>query len=360
MAKVRSSTRVMLAAVGLCGVISFAWFAGRVTGVAPDLAPDIRPHQTVPLHDRLVGSMDVSPDGTMLATTSWRDEYTTKVVDGKEVHVGTITGTVSLWRVSDWTPVHTLTVGYPPDVEFSADGKVLAILLAHEAEFRRVDDWSLEHSVSLGTGNWIEAISPDGQTLVSGWASNSTNGVAKLWSARDGKLLQTLSGHTDTVYGAAFSPDGQTVATTSYDETARLWRVSDGSLLHVLKGHEFWVGRAAFSPDGRTLATGSDDGSVRLWQVEDGALLHTLVLGIVQDVEFSPDGQFIAAGSAYDWARLWRVSDGTLIADLANEEDQYGSGGKVLDVAFARDGSQVFGGTLEGTVRVWDLPKPGR
>ena len=42
----------------------------------------------------------------------------------------------------------------------------------------------------------------------------------------DGKvpgLLQTLDGHSETVYAAAYSPDGKIVATGSFDQTIKLW-----------------------------------------------------------------------------------------------------------------------------------------
>jgi tetratricopeptide (TPR) repeat protein len=62
----------------------------------------------------------------------------------------------------------------------------------------------------------------------------------------------------------AFSPDGQTLASASWDNTVRLWRVADGQELRTLTGHTSYVYSVAFSPDGQTLASAGDD-TVRLW-----------------------------------------------------------------------------------------------
>ena len=40
-------------------------------------------------------------------------------------------------------------------------------------------------------------------------------------------LGQPLTGHTDTVYSVAFSPDGHTLASGSADDTVRLWNLTD-------------------------------------------------------------------------------------------------------------------------------------
>ena len=72
-------------------------------------------------------------------------------------------------------------------------------------------------------------------------------------------------GHTDFVNGAAFSPDGQTIATASSDKTARLWDTKTGKEIRRFLGHNDIVYSVTFSPDGRTLATASADRTARLW-----------------------------------------------------------------------------------------------
>ena len=86
-----------------------------------------------------------------------------------------------------------------------------------------------------------------------------------MWDASSGRELLTLTGHTDEVFGVAFSPDGTRLATASNDQTAKVWDASSGRELLTLAGHTAVVVGVAFSPDGTRLATASYDGTARVW-----------------------------------------------------------------------------------------------
>lgn len=99
-------------------------------------------------------------------------------------------------------------------------------------------------------------------------ASASLDQEVKLWGTADGRLLQTLAGHTDWVHAVAFSGDGTRLASASDDGTARVWDAATGALVAVLEGHRAPLVAVWLDRRGELAVTGGEDGSVRRWDVE--------------------------------------------------------------------------------------------
>ena len=232
-------------------------------------------------------------------------------------------------------------------ISYSPDGTRLAV--ASDIGIWLYDT-ATHQEVALLTGHTyrltIVAFSPDGQTI----AGASRDNTILLWDAHTGALKQTLKGHTYEVYSVAFSPDGQTIASASRDNTVRLWDVRTGALKQTLKGHMDWVYRIAFSPDGQTIVSAGWEGAV-LWDAHTGALKQTLKghTHEVYSIAFSPDGQTIASAPGANWdILLWDVHTGALKQTLK------GHAHGVYSIAFSPDGQTIASASLDETVRLWD------
>ena len=97
-----------------------------------------------------------------------------------------------------------------------------------------------------------------------------------------------------TVFSAAFSPDGQTLVTGGGDRTARLWSVPGGKPLGGPLTHPTSVSSVAFAPDGRHLATAQRGGLIRLWALPTGNPRdYHVPVGAQSFVRLSRDGRFL-------------------------------------------------------------------
>ena len=135
--------------------------------------------------------------------------------------------------------------------------------------------WNVPNGDELAAASfsrtWINGVlfSPDGKRLaVVGHLTKSRTGDVRILDAETFREIWSLKGHTLNVTDAAFSPDGQRLATSSVDRTVRIWDLTAGQEILKLRGEQIMF-RLRFVSNHRLLGA-STDLTIRVW---DGAAL---------------------------------------------------------------------------------------
>ncbi len=310
---------IILVAIYLNGLVTLSHSAEK---------PKLR--DTLTVKKGTIFRVAFSPDGTTLASCSG----------------GPKTNTIWLWEVTSSRNTATL-VGHlnaVTSVAFSPDGKTLA----SGSSDLTIKLWDTKNGQDIATlaGHTRSvtslAFSVDGSTLASSAYSN-----VKLWNLTTHKCVATLQGGPyDGLYNqVAFSSNGKILATGSW-KTIVLWDSATHKVTDVFRGHTHIVDSVAFSPNGNTLASGSSDNTIMLWNPSTGKKIGTLAghNGHVRSLAFSPDGKVIASGGSDSTARLWDIATGECTATFKLDSPYawyvsvaYSPDGKTLAVASGRE-----------------------
>ncbi len=186
------------------------------------------------------------------------------------------------------------------------------------------------------------------------WAASSRRGEVLVWNAEGVALQSAWRAHSDMIWSIKFSPDGQTLATASWDCTVKVWETATGTLRWSGK-HKAHVNSVAFSPNGRYLASGSNDATVALWDSHTGAQLQTLQHPVAVSgctVNWSPDGRMLVTGDQEGSIRLWEIPEGRPAQCL---QVFAGHSTFVDALAFSPDGQILASTSFDGTVKLWDM-----
>lgn len=244
---------------------------------------------------------------------------------------------------------------------FSDDGR----LVVTAADDGTVRIWEVatgkevgEPIEARGQARWA-SFDHEGHRIVVAYfnASSPTGSTAKVWDRREKRFVATLSGHQAPLNFAAFSSDGATILTTSFDETARLWNATDGTLFKELKGHTKGVLSADFDPTGARIVTASFDYTARIWDAATGKQIGTPLVHTapVISARFDGDGKYIVTASMDRNVRVWDPAacekEGQACKPLRTLR---GHRKRVTSAMFSSDGARILTASSDKTVRVWD------
>ncbi|KIJ06973.1 hypothetical protein PAXINDRAFT_91175, partial [Paxillus involutus ATCC 200175] len=199
------------------------------------------------------------------------------------------------------------------------------------------------------------AMAPNGSVFASG----SEDGTLRLWDGSTGnevgEPIDIHSRDSQGVWGLAFSPDSQRVATIG-NHTVQIWDVLTRALLtgplHVPGGGDYTV---AFSHDGSRIAADAGGGGIRVWHSVTGEVIFDFLKGHINAAVtwsgFTPDEkQLVTACKLGGTICRWDMESGALIGKPLT-----GHSKSILDGVLSHDGNTLVTASQDQTVRFWDL-----
>uniref|UniRef100_A0A453A5F6 Uncharacterized protein n=7 Tax=Triticinae TaxID=1648030 RepID=A0A453A5F6_AEGTS len=138
--------------------------------------------------------------------------------------------------------------------------------------------------------------------------SGSDDFTMFLWEPTISKQPKArMTGHQKVVNHVYFSPDGQWLASASFDKSVKLWNGITGKFVAAFRGHVADVYQISWSADSRLLLSGSKDSTLKVWDIRARKLKQDLPghADEVYAVDWSPDGEKVVSGGKDRVLKLW-------------------------------------------------------
>ncbi|MEX2140709.1 MAG: c-type cytochrome domain-containing protein [Pirellulales bacterium] len=284
--------------------------------------------------------------------------------DNLQLAIGGDNGLVQLYSAESGTPVDVFT---GQGASLLAAAYTSAGTLITSADNKSVvhwntqAPWTLAHTIGKAEDPSIFVdrvisldFSPDGKLLATAGGEPSRSGELKLWNVADPAALALArvfnEPHSDTIFAARFSPEGDQIATSGADRFVKVWKTEEASLVRALEGHTHHVLGVAWRMDGKILASGSADNTIKVWDTQTGEQKRT-IQGLAKEVtsiSFVADTSRAIVSAGDNTVRLYNTDSG------GNERNFGGASDFVYSAAASADGKLVVGGGQDGVLRLWN------
>lgn len=295
-----------------------------------------------------VRAVAVSPDKSAVAAGRGNQIH---IYDaGSGTHIRTLINP-SL-KTADGKQVKAAHLSIVDSLAWSPNGKYLV-----SGSFQEVAVWDpltgqLRHKIGGFAHNVVAlTFSLDSKLLGAAGGEPTVEGEVKVFETGTWKqIMEVKNGHSDTVYGLAFSPDHTKVATGSADKFVKVWEVPSGKFIKSFEGHTHHVLDVGWMADGKLLASAGGDNTVKIWDYEKGEQTRTINAHgkqVTRLVFVGKKSEFLTAGGD-NQVKAFNASNGGNIRNFTGSTDY------VYAVGASPDGGLVAAGGEEGIVRVYN------
>ena len=209
---------------------------------------------------------------------------------------------------------------------------------------------------------WGIAFSPDGDKV----ATTTSRGELQLWDTRTGR---SLAGPMETGEDApvvAISPDGAVIATGGYSKNIHLWDNQLAALASPLVGHNNVISALAFRESDGALISAGFDSTIWMWGGVQGAVKGLRPTAQMLAASTSPfeslavcqSGKAAYTGDSDGDILMWDTS--STIASRIGRPLLKGHAAAVTAMKCSEDSHSLLSADEAGVVRLWDLTNGGR
>ncbi|WP_201352909.1 hypothetical protein [Hydrogenimonas urashimensis] len=197
-------------------------------------------------------------------------------------------------------------------------------------------------------------------------ATGGQDGKTFLWSLVTGRMVASLPHHADFVTAIDFSPNGQWIATGSFDRKILVTNISSLSRHFRLRGHGGAINAIRFIRDHRLVAA-DKSGEIVVWDYFDQRVVKRLkkMLDEVTSLCVTPDDRFLFAAdrsglvSLYDLNTYEMLSLRYLTYRKPIRKIAYAETGNYLVVGL-EDGEVTFNTPLKESERMEEMIDTGK